>query len=43
MKQPFASVLQKRCSEEFRNINMKIPVLKPLSNKVTGLLRTTFL
>ena len=43
MKQPFASVLQKRCSQEFRNINMKIPVPKPLSNKVTGLLRTTFL
>ena len=43
MKQPFAGVLQKRCSQEFRNVNMKIPVLKPLSNKVTGLLRTTFL
>ena len=36
-KQPFADVLQNRCSYKFRNIHMKTPVLEPLFNKVAGL------
>ena len=32
-EQPFAAVLQNRCSETFRNIHKKNPVLESLFNK----------
>ena len=36
-KQQYADVLQNRCSEKFRNIQRKIPVLESLYNKDAGL------
>ena len=36
-KQPFADVLQNRCSLKFHNIYRKSPVLESLFNKVAGL------
>ena len=36
-KQPFADVLQNTCSQKFRKILRKTPVLEFLFNKVTGL------
>ena len=36
-KQPFANVLQNRCSEEFHNIHRKTPMLESLFNNVADL------
>ena len=36
-KQSFADSLQNRCSEKFRNIHRKTPVLESLFNKITDL------
>ena len=36
-KQPFANFLQNWCSQKFRNIHRKTPVLESLFNKVAGL------
>ena len=36
-KQSFADSLQIRCSEKFRNIHRKTPVLESLFNKITDL------
>ena len=36
-KQPFADVLQNRCSYKFRNIHTKATVLESLFNKVAGI------
>ena len=41
-KQPFADVLQNRCSIKFHNIHRKTPVLKSPFNKVTGLKACNF-
>ena len=35
LKQPFADILQNRCSKEFRNVHRKAPMLESLFNKVT--------
>ena len=35
-KQPFADVLQNRCSQKFRNIHRTTSVLESLYNKVAG-------
>ena len=37
IEQPLADVLQNRCSQKFRNIHRKTPVLKFLLNKVAGM------
>ena len=37
-KQPFADALQNWCSEKFRNIRRKTPVLESLFNKGAGLM-----
>ena len=42
-KQPFIDVLQNRCSEKFRNILRKTPVLESLFNKVVDLRPATLL
>ena len=36
-KQPYAYILQKRCSETLHSIHRKISVLESLFNKVPGL------
>ena len=41
--QPFAEVLQNRCSWKFRNILRKTAVLESIFNKVVGLRPVTFL
>ena len=41
-KQPFANVLQNRCSYKFPNIHKKISVLKSLFNTVRGLATCNF-
>ena len=42
-KQPFANVLQNRCSYKFPNIHKKISVLETIFNKVTGLKACNFI
>ena len=42
-KQPFANVLQIRCSQKFRNIHRKAPVLEFSFNKVADLRPATLL
>ena len=41
--QPFANVLQNKCSNKFFDIHKKIPVLQSLFNKVTGLMACIFI
>ena len=41
-KQLFTDVLQNRCSQKFRNIHRKTPVLESLFDKVAGLSRASF-
>ena len=41
-KQPFADVLQNRCSQKFGNIHRKTTVLESLFNKVAGLQHRCF-
>ena len=38
-KQPFPDVIQNRCSEKFRNIHRKTPVLETLFNKRVSVLK----
>ena len=40
--QPFANVLQNRCSYKFLDILKKICLLEPLFNKVAGLMACNF-
>ena len=42
-KQPFAYVLQTRCSYEFRNVHRKTPTLESLFNKDAGLQACNFI
>ena len=41
--QPFANVLQNKCSNKFFDIHKKISVLQSLFNKVTGLMACIFI
>ena len=41
--QPFANVLQNRCSDKFPDIHKKISVLESLFDKVKGLMACNFI
>ena len=42
-KQPFADVIQNRCSQKFRKFHRKTPALKSLFNKVADLASATLI
>ena len=41
--QPFAGILQNKCSQKLRNFHRKVPVLESLFNKVAGLKTCNFI